>query len=128
MPHRQPKLRTEYMTYRYLSDPVTFQKFLDGLFQVLRIKLQTVTIGNEKRYTCGQAHDSRNPDWKPFQHFEIFCLKKGLDDFEVRYMLEQHLDRRLTCECEILHDPRDYRKRDLIRAFGMDFEGIELVD
>ena len=128
MPKKLPQIRTEYMTYRYLSDPATFHKFLDGLFQVLRSRLETVTIGSEKRYTCGQYHDPRNPNWKPFQYFERFCLKNGLDDFEVRYLLEQHLNRRFACECEILHDPKDYRKRDLMRTFGVDFEGIELVD
>ena len=55
-------------------------------------------------------------------------MEQGLDDFEVRDFLEEYLNRRIICECDILIDRREERKRDLMKQFGLDFIGYELVD
>jgi len=49
-----------------------------------------------QRYTCGQDHDRRNPNWKPFQHLARYCLQEGLDDFEVRDFLQSNVIRVLS--------------------------------
>jgi hypothetical protein len=55
-------------------------------------------------------------------------LEQGLDDFEVKDFLRKYLGRQIICECNILYDPREVRKRDLERMYGLDFEGYDLVD
>ena len=89
---------------------------------------QIITIEGEKRYTCGQHHTRLNPNWAPFQHLERYSLEQGLDDFEVRDFLEEYLQRPIICECDILIDRKELRKRDLARMFGLDFEGCDLMD
>ena len=50
---------------------------LIGYFEYLKEKLEKVEVKGNVRgfsyYTCGQNHDKRNPDWKPFQHLEAYC-------------------------------------------------------
>jgi len=48
----------------------------------------------------------------------------------VRDILEEHLGRKLECECQVLFDERELRKEALRRQFGVDFESgeVELVD
>jgi hypothetical protein len=116
------------MTYLYLSDPENLEKFLNEFRQILKKNYQKIIIEGEERYNCGQEHTRLNPNWKRFQHLERYCLEQGLDDFEVRDFLEEYLRRPIICECHILYDPREFRKRDLIKQFGLDFEGYELVD
>jgi len=53
-------------------------------------------------YTCGQEHDRRNPAWKPFQRLMRYCERERLDFYEARYMIEERIGRKLTCECELL--------------------------
>ncbi|MFC1814499.1 hypothetical protein ACFL0M_00870 [Thermodesulfobacteriota bacterium] len=121
-------MRTVYMTNLYLSVSKNLNKFLSEFREILKNNFQKISVEGEQRYTCGQMHDRRNPDWKPFQYLERYCLKQGLDDFEVRDFLEEYLQRRIICECDILYDQKELRKRDLMRQFGMDFEGVELLD
>ena len=52
-------------------------------------------------WTCGQDHDPRNWNWKPWQHLERLCRKRGLDDFAVRDILFEHLGRKLECEYQV---------------------------
>jgi hypothetical protein len=94
----------------------------------LKRNYQIINNTGEERYTCGQGHDHRNLNWKPFQYLERYCLQEGLDVFEVRDFLDKYLHRRIICECHILIDEKAIRKRDLMRQFGVDFEGVELVD
>jgi len=106
----------------------SLDKFLCEFRQILKDNYQKIIVAGEKRYTCGQQHTKLNPDWEPFKHLERYCLEQGLDDFEVRDFLKEYLQRPIICECHILYDPREFRKRDLMKQFGMDFEGYELVD
>jgi hypothetical protein len=127
MEHELPKIRSVHMTNLYLSVPENLANFISEFRQILKDNFQVITIEGEERYTCGQEHTRENPDWEPFKHFEPYCLEKGLDDFEVRDFLEEYLGRPIICECDILIDQRELRKRDLARYFGMDFEGYEYV-
>ncbi len=68
-----------------------------------------------------------NPNWETFQHLERYCLKQGLDYFEVRIFLKEYLPRQIICECHILYNQRELRRRDLMQRFGLDFEGYGLV-
>ena len=86
--------------------------------------------GWREYWTCGQEHDPRNWNWKPWQHLERLCRKWGLDDFAVRDIIFEHLGRKLECECQVLYDERELRKEALRRQFGVDFDSGEvgLVD
>jgi hypothetical protein len=128
-PKQKPKMRTEYMSYLYFKNPSNLTKFLNDLRQILKKKFQKITVtGGNSYYSCGQLHDRRNYNWKPWQHLERICEKWGLDDFGVRDALEEYLGRKIVCECQILQDEREIRRRDIMRAFGTDFEGMELLD
>ena len=128
MTAKLPHQRTAHMTNLYLSVPKHLKKFLHEFINILKRNYQIINNAGEERYTCDQGHDHRNPNWKPFQHLERYCLQEGLDDFEVRDFLEKYLHRRIICECHILIDEKAIWKRDLMRQFGVDFEGVELVD
>ena len=128
MEPKLPKMRSVHMTYLYLSVPENLEKFLREFREILIDHYQIITIEGEKRYTCGQHHTRLNPNWAPFQHLERYSLEQGLDDFEVRDFLEEYLRRPIICECDILIDQRELRKRDLARIFGLDFEVCDLVD
>ena len=127
MKPKRPKIRSVQMTNLYLSVPENLENFLREFRQILKDNFQVITVEGEKRYNCGQEHTRHNPNWVPFSHFELYCLKQGLDNFEVRDFLEEHLGRPIICECDILIDRRELRKRDLARYFGMDFEGYDFV-
>ena len=90
-------------------------------FQKIRIE------GGEEYWTCGQDHDPRNWNWKPWQHLELLCQKRGLDDFAVRDILVEHLGRKLECECQVLFNERELRKEVLKRQFGVNFESGEVM-
>jgi len=95
------------------------------------VHFQKVIIeGGGEYWTCGQKHDPRNWNWKPCQKLERLCRKRGLDDFAVREILEEHLKRKLECECLVLYDERELRKEALRRQLGVDFYSgeIGLVD
>jgi hypothetical protein len=130
-PKQKPQMRTEYMTYLYLQNEDNLDKFLTEFRQLLKNKFQKITVaGGDSYYSCGQLHDRRNYNWKPWHHLERICEKWGLDDFGVRDALEEYLGRKIVCECQILQDEREIRKRDLMRQFGIDFESgdVGLVD
>jgi hypothetical protein len=116
------------MTNLYLSVPENLARFLSEFRQILKDNFQVITIEGEERYTCGQEHTRENPDWITFKHFEPYCLKQGLDDFEVRDFLEEYLGRPIICECDILIDRKEVIKKDLARMYGLDFEGYEFVE
>ena len=60
--------------------------------QILIQNFQKVKLeGGIEYLTCGQEHDPRNWNWKPWQHLERLCRKRGLDDFAVRDILFEHL-------------------------------------
>jgi hypothetical protein len=95
--------------------------------QILLDNFKTARIEAGGEYwTCGQDHDSRKRNWKPWQHLERLCQKVGLDDFAIRDIINEHLGRNLECECQVLYDQRELRKDALRRQFGVDFDGGEI--
>ena len=127
----KPKMRTADGTWLYLNRDNNLQKFILKFQQYLKKKLPAKKLPDGSEfYDCGRNHRWPGSGFKPFQHLEVFCEKKGLDDYEVRDMLEDHFDREIVCECQILNDEREIRKEALRRQFGTDFETgeIGLVD
>ena len=107
-----------------LYKPGKFEIFFKGFLEFLQQNLQKrEVVGHNQSYsvyTCGQPHDPRNPEWKPFKFLKKYCDKTG-DHFDVaKSMIEDHLGRRLICECQILNDERAIRRREL-EKFGVDF-------
>jgi len=95
-----------------------FLPYLQNNLQIIQVH------GNKNSYeyhSCGQPHDPRNPLWQPFQIMETFCRKKRCDFEVVKSMIEDQIYRRLQCECEILTNHDDLRRRDLQRMYGVDF-------
>jgi hypothetical protein len=101
-------IERESTTIIKLTNPKTFQEFMIGYFAVLKKELQLREVMDNKgnirhdHYTCGQPHDRRNPQWKPFRVLESYCKRLGYDDFEARDLIEEKIARKLTCECELL--------------------------
>ena len=90
-----------------------YRRILMPNFQNIRIE------GGGEYWTCGQAHDPRNWNWKPWQHLERLCRKQGLDDFAVRDILVEHLGRKLECECQVLCDERGIVENEPRFVFSM---------
>ena len=131
IPLPPPKNRTAYGTYLFLAEPGVLDTFMRYYRQILMDNFQKIEIeGVGEYWTCGQDHDSRNWNWKPWQYLERLCRKRGLDDFAVRASYFKCRERNLECECQILYDERELRKEALKRQFGIDFESgdVGLVD
>ncbi len=118
-------IRTPDLTYLALKVESTFQKFFKGYIELLQKKFKEIEVrGNNYSYTyrtCGQIHDPRNPEWKPFQHLESYCAQTGYDFFEVRNILEERIGPKIVCECQLIEDDRERRRKELTRVFGVDF-------
>ncbi len=95
-------------TYINLDQPDIFREFMHRYFELLRSNLQQYKVMDQNgdlreiRYSCGQEHDPRNPNWKPFQYLEQCCRKCGYDDMEARDIIEEQIGKRLECECQLL--------------------------
>ncbi len=133
---KPPKMRTPDLTYLALSVESNFQKFFKGYIELLQKKFKEIEVrGNNYSYTyrtCGQIHDPRNPEWKPFRHLWDYCDRTGYDFFEVRNMIEERIGHKVTCECQLLENDRERRRRELTRVFGVDFgqpenRGVDVV-
>ena len=120
-----------------LNQEKYYRPFIDGYIKILQTDLQKVEhIGNSYSYTiytCGEPHDRRNPNWKPFQLLWDYCERTGYDFYGVQYIIFERLGRKLVCECEMmLRDEKMRRRMELERIFGVDFcgpggRGLELV-
>lgn len=68
------------------------QNQLAGCLQYLKQLLEKVEIKGDLRaatyYTCGQTHNPRNHNWKPFKHLEVYCKKEGLNWAGIRDTIE----------------------------------------
>jgi len=103
-----PKTLTPDHTFLRLSQEEYFQPFFRQYLELLRIHSKQIQVmdhnGNFRHsfYSCGQDHDKRNREWKPFQLFERHCLKSGYDFLEARDMIQEQIGQKLICECELL--------------------------
>ena len=119
------QIRQAHETWKYLSQDENFQQFMKEFLTYLKNNLELITVHNDKEsyqyFSCGQPHDRRNPLWQPFQHVQEFCRMKRCDFRVVMSLLEDRIKKRPQCECEILTDKDDLRRKELQMTFGMDF-------
>ena len=124
---KRKKICTSQQTWRELSSNDNFHKFFKSYLELLQNKLtKREVIGRNDNYhyfTCAQPHDRRNRDWKSFQNLEWYCKKTRYDFYAVKDIIEERIGRKLICECELLHDDRTMKRKDLERVFGVDFGG-----
>lgn len=97
-------------TWTDLDQKPIFQKFMTEYIGLLQKQLEKVKVQDKSHsstyYTCDQAHDSRNPSWQPFKILSLICKKYNYDPLIARDIIEEHLHRRLECECQILGNPQ----------------------
>jgi hypothetical protein len=96
-------------------------RYLDLLKKSLKIEQVKGDSYEYSYYTCGQAHDRHNRNWKPFEILEKCCKKARLSPFAVKQMIEEQIDRKIICECEIFSDAKEVKRKRLQAAFGVDF-------
>lgn len=119
------RIRKAYETLKYLNIDGNFERFMREFLPYLQNNLQLIQVRNHVEnyefYSCGQPHNPRNPAWQPFQNMETFCRKKRCDFETVKGMIEERLFKRLKCECELLTNTDDLKRKGLERSFGLDF-------
>jgi hypothetical protein len=100
-------------------------EFLLGYLDLLKENLKIQHVKGDSYqysyYTCGQAHDRHNLNWKPFGILEKCCKKARLSPLAIKEMIEEQIGRKIVCECEIFSDPKEIKRRRLQAAFGVDF-------
>jgi hypothetical protein len=118
-------VRPAHETWKHLNQESVFQNFMKELLAYLQKNLQIIKVHNGKSsyqyFSCGQPHDPRNPEWRPFQFVKEFCRMKRCDFRVVMSLLEDRIKKRPQCECGILTDKDELRRRDLQMTFGIDF-------
>ena len=133
---RPLKMRTPDHTRLNLNQEKYYRPFIDGYIKILQSNLKLIKhIGNNysyTTYTCGEPHDSRNPNWIPFRLLWDYCERTGYDFFVARDIIFERLGRKLVGECELLRDDTKRRRMELEKIFGVDFGGprgrsLELV-
>lgn len=121
------KALTNHQTWKELSSNHIFQDFFRDYLELLQNKLiKREVIGpnyQHSYHTCGQPHDRRNPEWKPFKNLEMYCRKHRYDFDAVKDMIEERIGRKLLCECELLYDEKSMRRKELELTFGLNFGG-----
>jgi len=102
-----------------------FKKFFRGLTEYLKGKLQRVEVKggryNYLQYACGQLHDRRNPEWGKFKNLWKYCEKSEFDPYAARDAIEERLGVQLICDCQIINNEFENRRKALVNAFGADF-------
>ena len=121
----KPKMCRSYeFTGDILDHDGEYKKFFRGLTEYLKSKLQRVEVKgsrhNYHQYTCGHLHDRGNPDWKPWQHLWEYCLDLEFDPYAARDAIEERLGVKLECDCQIVNNDIENRRKALANAFGVD--------
>ena len=133
---RPPKMRTPDHTQLNLDQDKYYCPFIEGYLKILQENLKQVNhIGHNysySYYTCGESHDERNPNWKPFRMLWDYCEATGYDLFVARDIIFERLGRTLICECGMFADDKKLRRLELERMFGVDFgesgrRGVDLI-
>jgi hypothetical protein len=66
-------------TWTDLDQKPIFQKFMQEYLDLLQNSLTKINVKGKSNitshYTCGQAHDRRNPYWEPFKLLSQICKK-----------------------------------------------------
>ena len=110
LPTPKPKTLTPDHTFLRLSQDEYFQQFFRQYLELLKSNLKRIQVMDHNGcfhrsyYTCGQDHDRRNREWKPFQLLERHCEAFGYDFLEAKDIVEDRIERKLICECELLRN------------------------
>jgi hypothetical protein len=122
---RPKQIRLPHQTHAELGQDDEFQKFFKGFLELLQKKLIEREVHGKnysyKYHSCGQQHDYRNPDWKPYQHLEWYCDKTRFDFLTVKSIIEDRIGRKFLCECDLLRDDQARRRMELKGMYGVDF-------
>jgi hypothetical protein len=91
---------------------------------LLQNKLKKVEVrghsNSSSYYCCGHLHDRRNPSWKPFKLLSQICKKYDYDNLIAKEIIEDRIGRNLECECQIINNNAENRRKELINNFGAD--------
>jgi hypothetical protein len=109
-------------TWTDLDQEPIFQKFMKEYIDLLQSSLTKIKVKGDSystyHYTCdAQPHDSRNPYWKPFKLLSQICKKFDYDPLIAKDLIEERIHRRLECECQIINNQSQHRRKDLINKF-----------
>jgi hypothetical protein len=109
-----------------LDKKSNFDKFIQSYIKMLQKEFKKLEVKGSNYtysyYTCGQIHDSRNPAWEPYRILWQLCKTNGYDPFIAKEIIEDHIGRKLTCECQLLNgDEKEIRRMTLQNIFGADF-------
>jgi hypothetical protein len=75
---------------------------------------------NYNQYTCGQLHDRRNPDWRKLENLWKYCEETGFDPYAAIDAIEERIGVKLVCDCQIINNEIENRRKALANAFGAD--------
>jgi len=99
---RPTKMRTPDHTQLNLDQDKYYRPFIDGYIKILQTELKQVKhIGHHysyMTYTCGESHDRRNPNWKPFRFLWDYCERTGYDFYVATLIRDWNLARGISQE------------------------------
>jgi hypothetical protein len=114
-------------TWTDLDQEPMFQKFMQEYLDLLQNSLTKIKVKGDSyitiHYKCDQAHDPQNPAWQPFKLLSKICKKYDYDPLIARELIEERIRRRLECECQIIDNQSQNRRKGLINNFGADLGG-----
>ncbi|MGB9443286.1 MAG: hypothetical protein WCB15_35465 [Desulfobacterales bacterium] len=121
----KPKTCRSYeFTGDVLDHDGEFKKFFRGLSEYLKGKLQRIEVKgsrhNYNQYTCGQLHDKRNPEWRKLENLWEFCEEAEFDPYAAIDAIEERIGVKLECDCQIVNNEFENRRKALANAFGAD--------
>ena len=106
------------ITWTDLEQESKFQEFMKKYIDLLQSNLQKIKVkGNSSstiNYTCRQAHNPKNPYWKPFKVLSLICKKYNYDPLIARDIIEEKIFRRLECECQIIGNQSQNHRMELL--------------
>ena len=107
IPHK--KLKSHEATMTYLLDPARLKSFVQELRAYLK---STQHLFQEKEFEndpkqCVHRGMYDRPEPVLFRRFNRFCTERGLDWEGAREMMENMLNERFLCECEIVWRLKD---------------------
>ena len=116
--------RSYEFTGDILDNDGEYKKFLKELTEYLKSKLQRVEVKGSRhnyyQYTCGQLHDRCNPDWRKLENLWKYCEKAEFDPYAAIDAIEERIGVKLECDCQIINDDIENRRKALANAFGAD--------
>jgi hypothetical protein len=107
IPHRKLKSHTDTMTY--LLDPARLNSFVQDLRAYLRSTQHLFQMEGFENDPQNCVHRSMydRPEPVLFRRFNRFCTEWGLDWEACREMMENMLEKRFLCECEMVWRLKD---------------------